>query len=238
MGWQQDYLQKYYPPSSWTNGTDEFHQLCSKYIPKGAMILEVGPGPANHTSDSLSTLGRVYGVDVDQAIIGNKTLAEAFVMSDDSYPFEDCTFDACVSNYVIEHVRDEAQHLKEVHRVLKAGGAYIFRTPNIYHYTGFVGRLTPHWVHMKLANWLRNLPPDKSADPYPTYYRLNSRCKIVREANRWGFDIPELRMVEKEPSYGMVMRPLFFAFLAYERIVNSWRGFEGIRANIFAVLKK
>ena len=45
-------------------------------------------------------------------------------------------------------------------------------------------------------------------------------------------------MIEKEPSYGMASRLLFYPFLAYERTVNSTEAFAPLRANIPAVLRK
>jgi hypothetical protein len=51
-------------------------------------------------------------------------------------------------------------------------------------------------------------------------------------------EVESLEMVEKEPSYGMLARPLFLAFMAYERLVNASDRFAPLRANIFVVLRK
>ena len=53
-----------------------------------------------------------------------------------------------------------------------------------------------------------------------------------------GFEITEMELIEKEPSYGMNSRVLFLVFMAYERIVNSTEFFRGLRANILCVAKK
>jgi hypothetical protein len=45
-------------------------------------------------------------------------------------------------------------------------------------------------------------------------------------------------MIEKEPSYGMCARPLFLAFMAYERLVNASEQLADLRANIIGVLRK
>ena len=55
--------------------------------------------------------------------------------------------------------------------------AYVFRTPNLYHFIPLVSRLAPHRFHQAVANRLRNLPRE-APDPYRTYYRLNSRGAI------------------------------------------------------------
>lgn len=238
MPWQQKYLERYYSPSSgWIDGNVEFHSLCSAVIPRGGEVLEIGAGPSNPTSDFLSRLGSLQGIDIDPDVTTNTALRAAHVLEGETYPFEDNTFDACVSNYVIEHVADPAQHLHEVMRVLKPGGVYVFRAPNRFHYVAIVSHLTPHWFHKLIANRLRNLPAE-SHDPYPTEYKLNTRSKIEYYAAQMGFEIDELRFIEKEPMYGLSSRILFFGFMAYERLVNRFEILSVLRANILAVLRK
>jgi hypothetical protein len=84
---------------------------------------------------------------------------------------------------------------------------------------------------------LRNLSA-AAHDPYPTYYRLNSRRAIHRAAAQAGLRVRELRMVEKEPSYGMASRLLFVTFVLYERVVNSSAVFAFLRANVFGLLER
>jgi hypothetical protein len=138
---------------------------------------------------------------------------------------------------VLEPVEHPTAHFAEVRRVLRPGAPYIFRTPNRYHYVSLVSSLTPHSFHVRVANRLRNLDGD-SHDPYPTYYRLNSRRAVRSYARKAGMDVEVLRMIEKEPSYGNSSRLLFLAFTGYERIVNSTSLFAGLRCNILAVLRR
>ena len=238
MPWQQEYIEKYYSASSgWTDGTTDFHQLCTEAIPAGSDILEIGSGPPNPTSTFLATIGKVRGVDIDPDVGLNDALESAHVLTEDKYPFPDETFDACVSNYVVEHVADPQAHLREIARVLKPGGVYVFRDPNFFHYVSIVSHLTPHWFHELVANRLRNLPAE-SHDPYPTQYKMNTRRTLVKYATEAGFDIDELRFIEKEPMYGLSSKVLFFAFMGYERVVNRSDVLSPLRANILAVLRK
>ena len=238
MSWQQAYLERfYYQRAGWADGTSEFHDLCASVIPSGGEILEIGAGPSNPTSRFLASLGKVHAVDPDPEIRTNDALTAAHVLIDDAYPFPANRFDACVSNYVIEHICDPQSHMKEVWRVLKNDGLYVFRTPNIFHYTAIASYLTPHWFHKLVANRLRNLPSG-SHDPYPTVYRLNSRGRIREYAAKYGFSIDQLLLVEKEPSYGLSSRFLFLGFMSYERIVNAFEVLANSRANVFGVLRK
>jgi SAM-dependent methyltransferase len=236
--WQPRYLARFYGrPSGWVDGTTEFHRICAAVIPAGGRILEIGPGPANSTTRFLATLGEVHGLDPDPAVRGNESLRTASVLTGDGFPWEAERFDACVSNYVVEHIRDPAAHLREVRRVLRPGAPYVFRTPNRFHYVTLASALAPHWVHVRLVHRLRNLEPE-AALPHPTAYRMNSRGAVRRLAAQAGLAVDELRLVEKEPGYGLSSRVLFLAFTAYERLVNASEAAADLRANIFAVLRK
>lgn len=236
--WQERYKHQFYvSKAGWLDGTEEFHQLCRAKIRPGSVILELGAGPTNPTSSFLATLGEVHGADPDPDVAKNEALASAKVIENDRLPFADGSFDACVSNYVLEHVADPTAHFAEAARVLRPGGVYLFRAPNRYHYVSLVSRLTSHWFHVLVANRLRNLGPG-AHDPYPTVYACNTERAVRHYAAESGFDVEELRMIEKEPSYGMSSRVLFVAFMAYERFVNSSDAVSGLRANILAALRK
>ncbi len=236
--WQEAYLNRFYPQSSgWIDGITEFHRLIESVIPPGGEILEIGSGPPNPTSRFLHSLGKLTGVDIDADVRTNDALDVAHVLADDTYPVADAIIDACVSDYVIEHLANPAAHLREVWRVLKPNGVYVFRTPNRFHYVTLAAQLTPHWFHELVANRLRNLSAE-SHDPYPTLYRMNSRSSIVQAAREAGFEVAELRLIEKDPWYGRSSRALFLTFMVYERVVNAHESLAGLRANILGVLRK
>src|SRR5262245_52248262 len=55
------------------------------------------------------------GIEVDQRVLGGERL-----------PFEDNRFDCAVSTFTLCSIEDVAQALREVYRVLKAGGKFLF----------------------------------------------------------------------------------------------------------------
>jgi SAM-dependent methyltransferase len=238
LSWHERYLQRFYDRSrGWKDGTQEFHEICSRVIPAAGRILEIGSGPSNATSRFLAGLGELHGLDPDCDVRNNDALASATVLESDHYPYADASFNACASNYVIEHIADPLLHLTEVHRVLRSGGVYVFRMPNRFHYVTMVSALTPHRVHLLLANRLRGMS-EESHDPYPTVYRMNSRRALRRIAKRADLTVEELSLIEKEPTYGAASRSLFLAFTAYERVVNSTDLLQNLRSTIVAVLRK
>ncbi len=240
--WQERWWRRFYlDRPGWLDGTTRFHALITQHVERReprARILEIGPGPDNPTSRHLASLGELHGIDPDPAIRDNAALTSAHVLDETGrYPFDDDAFDACVSDYVLEHVAEPLLHLREVERVLAPGGVYVFRTPNRWHPISLVAAATPHWFHEQVANRLRGLPGD-AHDPYPTVYRLNSRRAITRAAAQAGLAVSELQLIEPDPSYGASSRGLFLAFMAYERVVNSTALLAGMRVNILGVLHK
>ena len=227
----------YYSAPRFVDGTTEFHRLCDRHIRAGSAVLEIGAGPANPTSTHLGQRYDLTGLDVSGEVMGNPALRRARVYDGRLFPFEPGAFDACVSNYVLEHVEDPSRHFLEVARVLRPGGVYCFRTPNLLHYVAFFARVAPHAVHLKLANRLRGMAED-AREPWPTVYRANTAGKIRRHCGEAGLVAERLEMIEKEPSYGRSSPWLFFPMMLYERLANSGEVFSRFRANILGVVEK
>jgi SAM-dependent methyltransferase len=236
--WQEDYYSRFYlARPGYVEGTLEFYRLCSEYCPPNSRILEIGAGPSNRTSRFLATIGSVHGIDPDPDVLTNDALESATVMTSNGFPVGDTSFDCCVSDYVVEHVGNGSAHLKEVARVLRAGGVYVFRTVNRFHYVALIASVTPHRIHTLVANRARALPED-SHDPYPTAYAMNTLRAIESAASGAGLTIERIDWTEKEPAYGKFSRVAFLVMLLYERLVNSSSRFAWLRANLYVVLRK
>lgn len=235
--WQRRDLKRFYDRDrGFKDGTEVHCELIEELVPQGGRFLEIGAGPTNPTTRRLSALGELHGIDPGASVLENEHLHEAKVFDGVEFPYPDDSFDACFSTFVMEHVEDAQAHMAEVHRVLKPGGLYIFRAANVFHYVTMTARLTPFWFH-RIANWLRQMPPEFEG-PYPTWYRLSTGGQIRRAAAKAGLEVQSMDYLEKEPWYGMVFRPLFWTFVAYERIVNSTELLRGLRCTILGVLRK
>ena len=99
-------------------------------------VIEVGSGEGYGTSLLSQTADRVVGLDIDNATVehaaakyGSKKVS--FSLYDGTtIPFADNSFNLAVSFQVIEHIRDDAGHAAQVHRILKPGGMLVLTTPN------------------------------------------------------------------------------------------------------------
>jgi SAM-dependent methyltransferase len=233
----QALFDKYYPKSRFEGGTLPFFRLCRENIPSGSRILEIGAGPTNACSETLSGIGDVSGIDIDPDVSNNRFLSRAVVYDGRTMPFAGGSFDACVSNWVLEHVEHPLDHFREVARVLRPGGVYCVRTPNLYHYVSLGAHLMPHSVHLLIANRLRGMG-EEAHDPYPTWFRSNSRGKLRKLCRMAGLGEPAITMIEPEPAYGRAHPVLFYGFMGYERLVNSSRIFAGARITILMAVRK
>ena len=206
-------------------------------IRAGSKILEIGAGPTNGTTELLSGIGTVTGADVDPEVLRNDFCAEARVFNGIRLPFPESSFDACVSDWVLEHVEDPEAHFKEVARVLRPGGVYCFRTPNLFHYVTMGSRVSPHFLHLAAANRLRGRGIE-AHEPYPTFYRANTKRRLNHLIKEAGLDTNLVQLMEPEPAYGRLHALLFYPMMAYERVVNSTKLLSGLRIIIFGVCAK
>ncbi|WP_370090218.1 class I SAM-dependent methyltransferase [Ekhidna sp.] len=98
-------------------------------------LLELGCGEGRGV-EILAPLAHSYiGIDKIKSVIENlekkfskyKFLSGVFP----PLPFEDNSFDTIITFQVIEHVKDDENFIKEIHRVLMPGGTALITTPNI-----------------------------------------------------------------------------------------------------------
>lgn len=221
---------RYYSDQKY-NGTLQFWRFIDRYIDGPCRILEIGAGPTNATTEYLSGKGSVTGIDIDEAVKGNKHCIEAVTYDGVHMPFDDGSFDLAVSSYVFEHVEKPAELLAEIRRVLRPGGVLVFRTPNLWHYVSIGARIVPERMQKKVIDYLQD-GQRKEQDIYPTYHRMNtSLCcrKLLLEA---GFHNVEIKLQEYHPSYFGGRQLLFYPMMLWERFINSTELLKCFRANI------
>ena len=104
--------------------------IAKELVPAGGMgkrLLDVGcrEGAQSRAFEALGY--RVASIDVDARY-------EKCVVCDanDALPFRDGTFDVVWSSEVIEHLKDPAAAIREMHRVVRPGGVIVMTTPNSY----------------------------------------------------------------------------------------------------------
>lgn len=109
--------------------------LVRRYAPPGGgRLLEMGCG-LGHLLGLLQDDFQCVGIDlIDYSIEQTKLnapRAEAYQMSaDDLSAFEDESFSAVVALHLVEHLPDPADTIRQVSRILRPGGLWLFATPH------------------------------------------------------------------------------------------------------------
>lgn len=193
------------------DGFIEFYTRVNALLDDDSEVLDFGAGRGGWAVEDLppfhkqlravqDRVKRVVGVDVDDAVLTNPTLAEARVIEPGApIPYDDGAFDLVIADYVLEHVdADDAPRVAaEILRVLRPGGWLAARTPNKWGVIGIGARAVPNSLHISVLERLQ--PARKAQDVFPVRYRMNTRRDLQRL-----FPSPHLLLVYghcSEPRY-------------------------------------
>jgi SAM-dependent methyltransferase len=227
--------QRFYP-SQGDNWDDEvFRQRILARLRRDALVLDLGAGAGILPQmDFKGSALKVCGIDLEPRVRTNPLLDEGRQAAADQIPYENDTFDMVFSNNVLEHLASPVAVFREVHRVMKPGGFFLFKTPNVWHYVPIIARLTPQKFHHRIVGGRGR----ESEDVFPKFYRANSRDAVVRLADSAGFDVVSIERLEGRPEYLRMFGITYLAGLAYERLVNSVEAFAPLRVILIGQLQK
>lgn len=174
------------------DGFVEFYSRVNALLEDDTEVLDFGAGRGLWATENLAPFHRqlravekrakrVVGVDVDEAVLENPTLAEAKLIEPGGpIPYPDGSFDMVIADHVLEHVdlASAAVVAGELLRVLRPGGWLAARTPNKWGMIGIGARAVPNGLHTRV---LRRLQPDRKAeDVFPVRYQMNTRKDLRR----------------------------------------------------------
>ena len=116
----------------WEDTMVYLSNLFARKSPKNAVVMDAGCGNGNYIIDeNRDVIAWAAGVDVSKDFTKNNIcLDEIQEASLESLPFEDNSFDVVVSLWVLEHLENPSKVFKEISRVLKPDGVFMFATSN------------------------------------------------------------------------------------------------------------
>ncbi len=230
-----DVQQRIYFPSE-THPTRVFERRIAAKLTDNSVLLDVGCGrTAPHLRKYKGAAKTLYGIDMVPFTTDDKDLilfnGDACSMPD----IPDDSVDLAYSHAVMEHVEDPENCFREIARVLKPGGSYMFLTPSIFDYGSIGAAIVPNAWHPKIVNFMTGRAEE---DVFPTFFRCNSKRATKRWCSRTGLYINDFGFMGQYPDYFKFNRVLFWLGSMYEMFIRSVPMLHPLRGWIYVEVKK
>lgn len=230
----QTQINTLFPPAS--HPYRRLERAILDHVGPQSAVLDIGCG---RTAPNLRALrehaGSLTGIDLVEFDCDDERLR--LINTDVSAMPEiaDSSIDVAYSRSVMEHVDEPAKAFREIHRVLRPGGVYIFLTPSFYDYASLVAAVVPNRLHPAIV---RRVEGRAEADVFPTRFRSNTRRAIERHARDAGLRIKRFDYVGQYPSYLCFSRPLFYLGSMYQKLLERAPPLHPLQGWIFAIVEK
>lgn len=174
--------------------------------------LDCGCADGGYSRGLAATVDSVIGIDVIATRVDEAQRLSAGISNltfehgkSESLPFATGSFDGVLLNEVLEHVEDERRTLREIHRVLRPGGALALFSPN--RWFPFEG----HGIHVGKVRW-------DHPTPLVPWLPTAVTAHIVHARNYWPSDLA--RLVEQSGLEVTLRAPVFPVFEFYPWLPN------------------
>lgn len=185
-------------------------------------------------AEVIASSAQVFGIDPDwpslrqHAAITNKVASFLSPL-----PFRNESFDVVSANMVLEHLLAPELELREVYRVLRPNGVFIFHTTNR---DAFAIRVAAHVPDRLKRSLIWFFERRREADVYPTYYRVNTPSLVRKLAAKTNFVVEDITAVNTSASTVM-LGPVAWGELLYLRFLQQPR-FAHLRSNLVVTFRR
>ncbi|MGA7623044.1 MAG: class I SAM-dependent methyltransferase [Candidatus Acidiferrales bacterium] len=153
-------------------------------------------------------------------------------------PFVDGSFNLVTLNMVAEHLENPDAVVNELARVLEPGGVLLIHTPNAACYETKLVKLgwtiVPRSWAYSLIRFLEYREPE---DVFPTFYKANTRGRILGLVSKVGMEEKEFTFVEGRPFF-FFFAPASILELLFCRVLRKLMGKEFTAGTIIGVYRK
>ncbi len=178
----------------------DYEETLLKMVPEGAKWLDIGCGHQilpdwrlKQEQELVARASLVVGLDYDRpSLLKHHTISARIQGDIGRLPFRENTFDIVTANMVVEHLYAPAEQFKEIERVLKPEGVFVFHTPNYYCPLVLIASLVPDRLKRAI---IKILEGRKDEDIFPTHYKANTEKRIKQLAVISGFTVGEIKLV-------------------------------------------
>lgn len=227
-------MNKYFPTGD--HPYRYYEEQIDKLINEETTILDIGCGrTAPVLKKYLGRAKKLIGTEVipfTEQIEGIELYTHDIV---DMKSIKSSSVDLVFCRSVMEHITEPFGAYKEVFRILKPGGQFIFLTANFYDYASIIAHITPNKYHAAIVKAVEGREDE---DTFPTAYTCNTKRKIMELATETGFKIAEFKYMGQYPCYLLFNRVLFWLGSMYELFLRRFKSLHFLQGWIYATLQK
>ena len=207
----------------WKSSGDQLEAMVRSHVTARSRILDLGCGRGGVVELLWRDVELAAGLDPDSPSLSEHRAQGMPVVRGvgERMPFVDESFDLIVCLWVLEHLKDPVEAFREVRRVLRPRGHFVFVTPNMRNPLIVANR-----IGKALPSLQRRLVPRfygrEEADTFPVQYRANTVEAIREHAEAAGMQVYDLRVVP-DPTYLAMNSLMFQASVMSERLLpKGW----------------
>ncbi len=230
----QETMDKYFPPSD--HPYRYYDTVVENFVNQESTILDIGCGrTAPNLKKYLGRAKRLIGIEVipfTETIDGIELYTHDII---DMSSVESDSVDVVFCRSVMEHITDADGAYKEVLRILKPGGRFVFLTANFYDYASIIAHIIPNRFH---ASIVKATEGREEEDTFPTAYACNTKRKVLSLCEEHGFDVAEFKYMGQYPCYFLFNKYLFWLGTKYELFLRRFKSLHFLQGWIFSTLQK
>ena len=220
---------------------DTFVEVLGEHVPERGTWLDLGCGhqllpswQSKREREFIARAGVVVGLDYDfESVRRHATIAYRCRGDIGTLPFATDSFDLVTANMVVEHLDHPERQFREVARVLRPGGTFLYHTPNADNYQVRLARVIPEALKAGLAGLLEGR---RTEDVFPTHYRANTSRDTMRLAEQAGLVVDRIDFISSYPGLAMLPPLAFLELLGIRWLERP--GNERWRHNLICALRK
>jgi SAM-dependent methyltransferase len=207
----------------WQSSGDQLEALVRGLLTPDSRVLDLGCGRGGLVELIWRDVKFAAGLDPDIPSLSEHRAPGMPVLRGvgEHLPFAADSFDVVVSVWVLEHVKEPLKLLREVGRVLRPGGHFVFLTPNLRNPLVSMNRIGKA-IPLLQTQLVSRFYGRREADTFPVQYRANTVRTIQRLADASDLRVAELRVVP-DPTYLALNGLMFRTSVVAERLMpKSW----------------